>query len=113
MTGAVYRWTPYKCSKYIPVGEWISELNKVGIQEISFIGDSHQQRLAIHVQSLLRRALTGGGRGNGWRIEGQQMRNAWAPMEVYNFSHPGGARLRTNSHFIRGIFHPWDAYGCV
>lgn len=84
----------------------------MGIQEISFIGDSHQQRLAIHLHTLLRAALTERRKDSGWRVDARGS-GKWSPVEVYNFSHPSGARLRINSHFITGIFHASDAYGCV
>ncbi|CAI7761058.1 unnamed protein product [Closterium sp. NIES-53] len=49
-----YRWVPYPCAPPIPpASEWVSTLVSRGFRELSFVGDSHQRFLFLHLLFLL------------------------------------------------------------
>ncbi|CAI5950225.1 unnamed protein product [Closterium sp. NIES-64] len=114
-----YRWVPYPCAAPIPpASEWMSTLVARGFREVSFVGDSHQRFLFLHLLFLLSHHVNTsfikshvdisylvGGTGHVRMLHG-------GPEEAVSEEERASMPLKLNFYWVDGIYENGH-YGCT
>ncbi|GJP51506.1 hypothetical protein CLOM_g10672 [Closterium sp. NIES-68] len=114
-----YRWVPYPCAPPIPPpSQWASALLARGFREVSFVGDSHQRFLFLHLLFLLsghvNASLVKSHREMSYLVgrAGQVRMLQGGPEEQVGEEERLSMPLKLNFYWVDGIYEN-DHYGCT
>ncbi|CAI5479390.1 unnamed protein product [Closterium sp. Yama58-4] len=119
LNGSDYRWVSYPCAPPIPPpSQWVSTLVARGFRELSFVGDSHQRFLFLHLLFLLSHHVNTsfvkshvdfsylvGSAGHVRMLQG-------GPEERVSEEERASMPLKLNFYWVDGIYEN-DHYGCT